>query len=194
MRYPIRLAKNQILQDSIGHLLTRPVGRPPNHVGRTYASFSSQAGSWDSKRRVVAKVEWHPGALCPGGGLDRFQRSSVTNLSRPAERVIAVYNQRGTAEQHIKEGKNASLWTRLSCRKFRDNAGRLQLHPGLQSRQLHADVGLAEVGGTRVSDRATGKAGEDWCESGQPWPVRHVAFGRARGAEGTVPENPEPDR
>jgi hypothetical protein len=26
------------------------------------------------------------------------------------------------------EGKNAIKWTRLSCRKFRDNAVRLQLH------------------------------------------------------------------
>ena len=31
-------------------------------------------------------------------------------------------------EQFIKGGKNAIKWTRLSCRKFRDNAVRLQLH------------------------------------------------------------------
>ncbi len=31
-------------------------------------------------------------------------------------------------EQYIKEGKNAIKWTRLSCRKFRNNAVRLQLH------------------------------------------------------------------
>ncbi len=31
----------------------------------------------------------------------------VTNLSRPAEWVVAFYIQRGTAEQHIKEGKYA---------------------------------------------------------------------------------------
>ena len=47
---------------------------------------------------------------------------------RPAERVVAFYNQRGAAEQHIKEGKNVIRWTRLSCRKFCDNAVRLQLH------------------------------------------------------------------
>ena len=126
--YAIRLPKNQSLQESIAHLLTRPVGRPPNRVQRYYASFSYQAGSWDRKRRVVAKVEWHPGELVPRVGLDRFHRSSVTNLSRPAERVVAFYNQRGKAEQYIKEGKNAIKWTRLSCRKFRDNKVRLQLH------------------------------------------------------------------
>ncbi len=42
--------------------------------------------------------------------------------------MVAFYNQRGKAEQYIKEGKNAIKWTRLSCRKFRDNAVRLQLH------------------------------------------------------------------
>ncbi len=67
-------------------------------------------------------MEWHPGELYPRVGF------IVTNLSRPAERVVCFYNQRGKAEQHIKEGKNAIKWTRLSCRKFRDNAVRLQLH------------------------------------------------------------------
>ena len=66
--YAIRLPKNQSLQESIAHLLTRPVGRPPNRVQRYYASFSYQAGSWDRKRRVVAKVEWHPGELVPRVG------------------------------------------------------------------------------------------------------------------------------
>ena len=44
------------------------------------------------------------------------------------ERVVAFYNHRGTAEQWIKEGKNAINWTRLSCRSFAANAVRLQLH------------------------------------------------------------------
>ena len=65
---------------------------------------------------------WHPGDLYPRVGF------IVTNLSRPAERVVAFYNQRGTAEQHIKEGKNAIDWIRLSCHSFRNNELRLQLH------------------------------------------------------------------
>jgi len=120
--YAIRIPKNQVLEESIGHLLTRPVGRPPNHVRRYYTSFSYRAGSWSKKRRVVAKVEWHPGELFPRVGF------IVTNLSRSAERVTLFYNQRGKAEQYIKEGKNAIKWTRLSCLKFRNNAVRLQLH------------------------------------------------------------------
>ena len=70
----------------------------------------------------MAKVEWHPGDLYPCVGF------IVTNLSSSAERVVAFYNQRGTEEQYIKEGKNALKWTRLSCRSFQANAVRLQLH------------------------------------------------------------------
>jgi hypothetical protein len=91
-------------------------------VRRFQANFTYQAGSWTRPRRVVAKVEWHPGELVPRIGF------IVTNMTKPAERVVAFYNQRGTAEQHIKEGKNAIKWTRLSCRKFRNNEVRLQLH------------------------------------------------------------------
>ena len=120
--YAIRLSANKVLQGSIAHLLKRPVGRPPNDVRRYHAGFSYQAETWDKPRRVVAKVEWHPGELYPRVGF------IVTNLSRPTERIVAFYNQRGTAEQWIKEGKNAIKWTRLSCRKFRHNAVRLQLH------------------------------------------------------------------
>src|SRR6202171_5625200 len=120
--YAIRLPANRVLQDKIGYLLKRPVGRPPHDVRRYYASFSYQAQSWRKSRRVVAKVEWHPNELYPRVGF------IVTNLARSAERVVAFYNQRGTAEQWIKEGKGAIKWTRLSCRTFAANAVRLQLH------------------------------------------------------------------
>ena len=120
--YAIRLPTNSVLQEKISHLLTRPVGRPPNYIRVFHASFSYQAATWDKPRRVVAKVEWHPGDLYPRVGF------IVTNLSRPAERVTKFYNGRGTAEQWIKEGKNAINWTRLSCHSFRNNAVRLQLH------------------------------------------------------------------
>ena len=113
---------NQVLQNRTGYLLKRPVGRPPNEVRRFYANFSYQAASWSKPRRVIAKVEWHPGELVPRVGF------IVTNMSRPAERVVAFYNKRGTCEQWIKEGKGAIKWTRLSCRTFAANAVRLQLH------------------------------------------------------------------
>ena len=47
-------------------------------------------------------VEWHPGELYPRVGF------ILTNLARPAERVVAFYNQRGTAEQSIKRERARS--------------------------------------------------------------------------------------
>ena len=41
--------------------------------------------------------------------------------------VVRFYNQRGTAEQWIKEGKAATHWTRLSCHRLRANEVRLLL-------------------------------------------------------------------
>jgi hypothetical protein len=119
VRYAIRLPANRVLMARIGHLLTRPVGRPPKKPQVFFAGFTYQAQSWAKPRRVVAKVEWHQGELYPRVGF------IVTNLKRPAERVSK--NGRGTAEQWIKEGKQALRWTRLSCRAFRANAVRLQL-------------------------------------------------------------------
>ncbi len=52
----------------------------------------------------------------------------VINLPMGQDWVVRFYNRRGTAQQHIKEGKYAFHWTRLSCRKLRDNEVSLQLH------------------------------------------------------------------
>ena len=56
IRYAIRLPANQVLQRRIGHLLTRPVGRPPKKPVVSYASFHYQADGWTRARRVVAKI------------------------------------------------------------------------------------------------------------------------------------------
>jgi hypothetical protein len=41
--------------------------------------------------------------------------------------ALRSYNKRGTAEQWIKEGKQAVKMTRLSCHRFRSNQVRLAL-------------------------------------------------------------------
>jgi hypothetical protein len=120
--YAIRIKGNSKLYERISWLLRRRPGRPSHTVIRTYTSFQYQAKSWSKARRVVAKVEFHPGELFPRVGF------IVTNRSLPNERVLAFYNGRGTAEQHIKEGKYALKWTRLSCMRFAANTVRLQLH------------------------------------------------------------------
>jgi hypothetical protein len=120
-RYVIRLKANAVLEREIEHLLKRPVGRPSRKPKVFYHSFQYQAQSWHQPRRVVAKVEWHQGELFARVGF------IVTNLTWRSKRVVRFYNGRGTAEQWIKEGKNAVNWTKLSCRTFKDNQTRLQL-------------------------------------------------------------------
>jgi len=119
--YAVRLPANEVLRREIEPLLTRPVGRPSNKPVVWYHDFLYQAGSWDKPRRVVAKIEHHKGELFPRVGF------IVTNLRRKPRQVVKFYNGRGTAEQWIKEGKNAVKWTRLSCHDFVDNQVRLQL-------------------------------------------------------------------
>jgi len=120
-RYAICIKANAVLERDIEHLLTRPVGRPSRRPKVFYHSFQYRAKSWHQPRRVVAKVEWHQGELFPRVGF------IVTNLNKRAKNVVKFYNGRGTAEQWIKEGKNAVKWTKLSCRTFKDNQTRLQL-------------------------------------------------------------------
>jgi hypothetical protein len=119
--YAIRIPANQSLEWEVAEILFRPAGRPSRMPLVRYKSFSYRAGSWTKPRRIVAKVEHHQGELFPRIGF------IVTNLSLPSQAVVRFYNKRGTAEQWIKEGKQAAHWTRLSCHRFRANEVRLQL-------------------------------------------------------------------
>jgi hypothetical protein len=60
-------------------------------------------------------VEWHRGELFPRVGF------VVTNLPMDPDWIIHFCNQRGTAEQHIKEGRQAINGTRLSCKGMAQN-------------------------------------------------------------------------
>jgi hypothetical protein len=121
VKYAIRIPANDSLERDIAELLTRPVGRPSRRPLVRYKSFLYQAESWDKARRVVAKVEFHAGELFPRVGF------IVTNLETDNRAVVRFYNKRGTAEQWIKEGKQAVKMTRLSCHRFRSNEVRLWL-------------------------------------------------------------------
>ena len=119
--YAIRIPANRSLELEIEDILFRPPGRPGRKPLVRYKSFRYQAESWKKPRRVVAKVEHHQGELFARVGF------IVTNMSLPSRSVVRFYNKRGTAEQWIKEGKQATHWTRLSCHRFRANEVRLQL-------------------------------------------------------------------
>jgi hypothetical protein len=120
-KYAIRIPANDCLLRDIAELLIRPVGRPGHKPVVWYKGFLYRAASWMTARRVVAKVEHHAGEL--------FSRLGfiVTNTQLANRKVVHFYNQRGKAEQWIKEGKQAVKMTRLSCHRFRGNEVRLWL-------------------------------------------------------------------
>src|SRR5439155_5892702 len=102
--------------ERIAPLLRRPVGRRPHSVRRFYASFRYRAQSWNRERRVVVKVEWHPGELYPRVGF------IVTNLHRPAKKVVACRFRRSrtarpTEGEHLIRAKpNTSSERRRAAR------------------------------------------------------------------------------
>jgi hypothetical protein len=121
VKYAIRIPANENLERDVAELLRRPAGRPSHKPIVWYKSFLYRAASWTTARRVVAKVEHHAGELFPRIGF------IVINLETQSRAVVRFYNKRGTAEQWIKEGKQAVKMTRLSCHRFRSNEVRLWL-------------------------------------------------------------------
>lgn len=89
---------------------------------RLFTSFRHQAGSWESSRRVVAKVE----RLTKGLNT----RFVVTNIlfEAPGQIYDGIYTGRGEAENRIKELKVYLKADRLSCTSFKANQFRLLLH------------------------------------------------------------------
>jgi len=87
---------------------------------RLYNDFFYQAQSWSHPRRIAVK--------CEVNALGVNLRFVVTNRVGTPEQIFDWYNQRGQAENFIKELKNDLAADRLSCPAYRANAFRLQLH------------------------------------------------------------------
>jgi hypothetical protein len=121
VQYAIRVKDNSMLERHIEHPMIRPVFAANERADVRYHEFEYQAASGTKARHIVAKVTWFPERLLPAIGF------IVTNLNWAPRRVTHFYNQRGTAEQWIKEGKYALNWIRLSCHGFAENQARLQL-------------------------------------------------------------------
>ena len=83
-------------------------------------------------------------------------------MSLPSRSVVRFYNKRGTAEQWIKEGKQATHWTRLSCHRFRANEVRLQLSVlAYNLGNLWRRLGLPQRIKKLVADELAASADED---------------------------------
>ena len=168
--YAIRIPANKNLELAIEDVLFRSPGRPSRKPLVRYKSFHYQADSWITPRRVVAKVEHHVGELFPRVGF------IVTNLPLTNRAVVRFYNKRGTAEQWIKEGKQAAHWTRLSCHRLWQQYGQ---RPG-RAAQGRARIQRAERprNGDGARDRVDGRVLPD--------------RGRAGGCAGVRGEAPAP--
>jgi hypothetical protein len=172
VKYAIRIPANENLERDVAELLLRPVGRPSNKPTVWYKGFLYKAASWNTARRVVAKVEHHAGELFPRIGF------IVTNLETPSRAVVRFYNKRGTAEQWIKEGKQAVKMTRLSCHRFRSNEVRLWLSViAYNLGQPVATAGAAEGNRHMVIDQLAAAAGEDGRAAGKARPLLLAAVG-----------------
>ena len=105
----------------IAGLLTRPVGRQSYKPVVWSKGFRYRAASWKTTRWVVANVEFHFGELFLRRQIHRHKPGN----GRPG--VVRLDNQRGTAEQWIKERKQGVKMTGQSCHRSRSNEVRLCL-------------------------------------------------------------------
>ena len=94
--YAIRLPKNQVLLESICHLLTRPVGRPPNHVRRYLRrlQLSGQKPGQGPPRRRQGGVAPQR-AVSPG----RVHRHQPVATGRAGDIVLQSAGQSGAKHQ-----------------------------------------------------------------------------------------------
>jgi hypothetical protein len=146
---------------------------------RHYTSFTYQARKWSRSRRVVAKIERTREGL--------NMRFLVTSRRGKARKIFDWYEQRGQAENFIKELKNDLAADRLSCSKYKANAFRLQLYAAaynlmvlfrrhvLRGTQLaRATAGTIRLRLLKVGARVKFTARRLWFHLATGWPGRAV--------------------
>jgi Transposase DDE domain group 1 len=116
------LPANRVLQDTIGYLLKRPVGRPPHEVRRYYASFSYQAQSWKSRGVSWRRSSGIRASFIPASALSSPTWRGQPSASSPSTTSVARRSNGSRKSQAQSSGRG------LSCRTFAANAVRLQLH------------------------------------------------------------------
>ena len=173
VKYAIRIAANENLQRDIEELLKRPVGRPSKKPQVKYKGFLYQAASWKTARRVVAKVEHHPGELFPRVGF------IVTNLTLPSRAVVRFYNKRGH-NRAVDQGRQAGGEddaVELSPVPIQRGAA-VADHHCLQPGEPLAAAGIATEDRELVFDESPAAAGEDGRKVGETCPLLLATFGR----------------
>jgi len=122
IQYVLGIGTNRLFKARVAGLVAKGQTRY-DRTGRPVhlrTSFRHRAKSWHHQRRILVKVD-----VTAAGVNVRFM---VTNRRGRATDLVAWYDDRGTAENWIKELKRDIHADRLSCHRFRANALRLQLH------------------------------------------------------------------
>ena len=122
IRYVLGIGTNRVFQTRVAGLVAKAQARyaRTDRAVSIRTSFRHRAKSWPHQRRILVKIE------VTAQGLN--VRFMVTNRRGRAADLVAWYDDRGTAENWIKELKLDIHADRLSCHRFRANAFRLQLH------------------------------------------------------------------
>jgi hypothetical protein len=122
LTYVIGIGRNKVFERQVEALCDKAQQQwtATHQRVRLYTSFLHQTRSWAVQRRIIAKVE----RTAEGMNV----RFVVTNRTGSDEDLFHWYEQRGQAENFIKEFKNDVQADRLSCSAYRANAFRFQLH------------------------------------------------------------------
>ena len=87
--------------------------------------MQSNEGTMEQRKPAHDLLEHHSQPFTSRCDADKCYHATVVMLCLSVH--VRFYNKRGTAEQWIKEDKQAVKRTRLSCHWFRSNAVRLWL-------------------------------------------------------------------
>jgi hypothetical protein len=148
IRYVLGIGTNKVFKSRVAGLVANAQHRYERTSRPVYlrTSFWHRAKRWPHRRRILVKID------VTAHGLNiRFM---VTNRRGRAADLIAWYDDRGTAENWIKELKLDIHADRLSCHGFRANAFRLQLHS--LALLLLAYFRRAVLAGTRLASATIG--------------------------------------
>jgi len=122
IEYVMGIATNPVFKRNVEKLKAKAEARYQRlqHPVQVRTSFWHRARKWNHRRRILVKID-----VSAIGTNVRFM---ITNRKGSAKDLVKWYDQRGDAENRIKELKLGMYADRLSCHRFRANAVRLQLH------------------------------------------------------------------
>ncbi len=188
IKYAIRLPANRVLQERIGYLLQRPVGRPSNDVRRSYELHLS------GRKLEQAAPGGCQGRMASGRTLSarRLHRHQHVETRRECRRLLQQARDVRAMDQGGKRRNQVDTAVMSVIRRQRGSS--TASCAGLQSRQFSAHAGDAGADQGVVADEPEGKADQDRREDRQPWPLCRVSDGRSRHSQKSLCRHSADDR